>query len=272
MVSGSCEVSASIPPCGMLNGLWLKSICPVSSFSSYIGKSVIQQKSNRPGAIRPRSWPSLVRTAPANFGASSRLPAAKNTASPACSPHASADRLGPLGLQVARDRPLRPVGLEHDVAEAAGPLLARPLVQLVEKAARVGGRPRRRNRPHHPAGGGDLREQPEPGPGELRRHVGDPQRVAQVRLVAADRPASPRHRECAGSGGLVTARPSANSSNTPAITGSMVAEHVLLGDVAHLEVELVELAGRTVGAARLVAEAGRNLEVAVETRHHDAAA
>ena len=46
MVSGSCPFSASMPPCGMLNGLWLKSICPVSSFSSYIGKSVIQQKRN----------------------------------------------------------------------------------------------------------------------------------------------------------------------------------------------------------------------------------
>ena len=48
MVSGSCVFSASSPPCGMLNGLWLKSTCPVSSFSSYIGKSVIQQKRNAP--------------------------------------------------------------------------------------------------------------------------------------------------------------------------------------------------------------------------------
>ena len=50
MVSGSCVFSASSPPCGMLNGLWLKSICPVSSFSSNIGKSVIQQKRNAPGS------------------------------------------------------------------------------------------------------------------------------------------------------------------------------------------------------------------------------
>ena len=45
-------------------------------------------------------------------------------------------------------------------------------------------------------------------------------------------------------------------------------EHVFLGDKAHLDIELVELAGRTVGAGVLVAEAGRNLEVAVEARHH----
>ena len=46
-------------------------------------------------------------------------------------------------------------------------------------------------------------------------------------------------------------------------------EHVLLGDEAHLEIELVELAGRAVGARVLVAEAGRDLEIAVEARHHD---
>ena len=46
-------------------------------------------------------------------------------------------------------------------------------------------------------------------------------------------------------------------------------EHVLLGDEAHLDIELVELAGRAVGARILVAEAGRDLEIAVEARHHD---
>ena len=45
-------------------------------------------------------------------------------------------------------------------------------------------------------------------------------------------------------------------------------EDVFLGDEAHLEVELVELAGLAVGAARLVAEAGRDLEVAVEAGDH----
>ena len=45
-------------------------------------------------------------------------------------------------------------------------------------------------------------------------------------------------------------------------------EHVLLLDEAHLDVELIELAGQTVGARILVAEARRDLEVAVEARHH----
>src|SRR3546814_3556537 len=45
-------------------------------------------------------------------------------------------------------------------------------------------------------------------------------------------------------------------------------EDVVLGDEAHLEVELVELARRAVGAAVLVAKAGRDLEVAVEAGDH----
>ena len=46
-------------------------------------------------------------------------------------------------------------------------------------------------------------------------------------------------------------------------------EHVFLGDEAHLDVELVEFAGAAVGARVLVAEAGRDLEIAVEPGHHD---
>ena len=46
-------------------------------------------------------------------------------------------------------------------------------------------------------------------------------------------------------------------------------EDVVLRDEAHLDVELVEFAGQPVGARILVAEAGRDLEIAVEARHHD---
>ena len=44
-------------------------------------------------------------------------------------------------------------------------------------------------------------------------------------------------------------------------------EHVFLGDEAHLDVELVELQ-RAIGAQVLVAETGRDLEVAVEAGDH----
>ena len=62
--------------------------------------------------------------------------------------------------------------------------------------------------------------------------------------------------------------PLANSSNTPCSTGSIAANTSSCVDEAHLEVELVELARRAVGARVLVAEAGRDLEVAVEAGDH----
>ena len=45
-------------------------------------------------------------------------------------------------------------------------------------------------------------------------------------------------------------------------------EHVLLLDEAHLDIELVELAGRAIGAGVLVTKARRDLEIAVEARNH----
>ncbi len=49
-------------------------------------------------------------------------------------------------------------------------------------------------------------------------------------------------------------------------------ENIVLRDEAHLQVELIELARATVGARVLVAKTWRDLEIAVEARHHDAAA
>ena len=45
-------------------------------------------------------------------------------------------------------------------------------------------------------------------------------------------------------------------------------EHVFLRHERHFEIELIELARRAVGAARLVAKARRDLEIAVEARDH----
>jgi hypothetical protein len=42
-----------------------------------------------------------------------------------------------------------------------------------------------------------------------------------------------------------------------------------LRDEAHFEIELVEFAGRAIGAGVLVAEAGGDLEIAVEAGDHD---
>src|SRR5258708_1179432 len=46
-------------------------------------------------------------------------------------------------------------------------------------------------------------------------------------------------------------------------------EHVILGDEAHLDIELVELAGRAVRPRLLVAKAWCDLEIAVQARNHD---
>ena len=71
-----------------------------------------------------------------------------------------------------------------------------------------------------------------------------------------------------GKGGLVTLAAVSKLLEHARDDGFDGVENVLLGDVAHLEIELVELAGGPVGAGGFVAEAGRDLEVAVEARDH----
>src|SRR5580704_3426913 len=44
---------------------------------------------------------------------------------------------------------------------------------------------------------------------------------------------------------------------------------ILLGDKTHFDIELVEFAGAAVGARILVAKTRRDLEIAIEARHHD---
>src|ERR1700681_2144353 len=67
----------------------------------------------------------------------------------------------------------------------------------------------------------------------------------------------------------VTGLPPPHSSNTPRRTRSPAAKNTLLGDEAHLDVELIEFAERAVGAGVLVTKARRDLEIAVEARHHE---
>ena len=71
-----------------------------------------------------------------------------------------------------------------------------------------------------------------------------------------------------GNGSGVTSQ-SENSVNSAVHHRLDRGEHVLLLDERHLQVELVELAGRAVGARVLVAKAGRDLKIAVEARHHE---
>ena len=102
---------------------------------------------------------------------------------------------------------------------------------------------------------------------EMLGHVLHLDRIAQVRLVGAVFP----HRL-----GIRDAREflrhllaAAELLEQPAQDRLDRVEHVVLRDEAHLDVELIELARRAVGARILVAEAGRDLEIAVEARDHD---
>src|SRR5262249_28375778 len=102
---------------------------------------------------------------------------------------------------------------------------------------------------------------------ELLGYVGDRERVAQIRLVGAvfdhrlrvrDQRKFRRHR-------LAVRKLFEHAAHHRLDR----VEHVLLGDETHLKVELVKFAGPAIGARILVAEAGSDLEVAVEARNHD---
>ena len=113
----------------------------------------------------------------------------------------------------------------------------------------------------------DASEDAEAAAAEVLGHLLHLDGVAQVRLVGAvlaHRLAEGDVRE--GADGCALACPEL-LEHAPHHRLDDV-EHVLLRDEAHLHVELVKLSRRTVRARRLVAEAGRDLEVAVEPRDH----
>ena len=106
----------------------------------------------------------------------------------------------------------------------------------------------------------------------MMRDIGDHQRIAQIGLVGAifQHRVVPRNaRELARWGHL---------ADLPVLGGKLFkdpADHrlhrfpdLLLRDEAHLQIELVELAGQTVGAGVLVAETRGDLKVTVKARHH----
>ena len=112
-----------------------------------------------------------------------------------------------------------------------------------------------------------LGEDAEAGAAEMVAHVLHLDRVAQVGLVGAVFPQAldigdqrPVGIDAAAAAELL------EQALDHRLDGG---EHVPLFHERHLDVELVEVGGRTVGARVLVAEAGRDLEIAVEARDHD---
>jgi hypothetical protein len=169
---------------------------------------------------------------------------------------------------VLGDRTAELATLAGDVAQAGVALGTRPVVHLVEELAALVGGAGRGDRANHAARAHDLLEQAEAGLGELAGDIADDQRVAQVRLVTA----VVEH-------GLGVRDTRERSHRGHALAFSEGLEHLayhrlhrlpdfLLGNEAHFQVELVELARQAVGARVLIAEARRDLEVAVETGDH----
>ena len=154
----------------------------------------------------------------------------------------------------------------EDVAEPRLALALRPAVHAVAEGAAAAGLGR--NGPDLGLGvAGELAgEHLEARAGEMLGDVLHLDRVAQVRLVRAvlaDRRvvgnARPLLRHRLALGELLEHAAHHRLHRVP---------DVFLRDEAHLEVELVELARQAVGARVLVAEARRDLEIAVEARHH----
>ncbi len=111
-----------------------------------------------------------------------------------------------------------------------------------------------------------------PEPRKCFGHVLHLDRIAQVRLVGAvlgDRlvvgNARPPLRDALLAAVGMDAGELLEDAGNHRLHGG---EDVVLLDEAHLHVELIELARQAVGARVLVAEARRDLEIAVEARHH----
>src|SRR5690606_28873459 len=186
-------------------------------------------------------------------------------------PELDADRLGAFLADILGNRAgaFEPVAFlaPENVAEAGLALALSPGVHPVAEGAGAAG----------PGGNGpdlgllvvgeDVGEYLEAGAAEMLRHFLHDDRVAQIRLVRAvfahgfvvrDAREGLRYRFAVG-----------KSLEDAAHNRLHGGEHVLLFHEAHFEVELVELAWQAVGARVLVAETGRDLEIAIESRHHD---
>src|SRR5208282_479140 len=156
---------------------------------------------------------------------------------------------------------------KKDVAEAGLPFALRPGIHAITEGARTA--PVRRDRPHRRLGAAfqNAGKNLKTGAAENVRDVLHDDRVAQIRFVGAvfaqslaigDARQFRRHR-------LAAAELLEHAANDRLDR----VKHVVLGDEAHLQIELIELAGRTVGAGVLVAKAGCDLKVAVEAGDHD---
>ena len=104
---------------------------------------------------------------------------------------------------------------------------------------------------------------------EELRHIHNSQRIAQIRLVTAEL------QHC-----LFVTDDGERCLGDPAAFGSKLykgimqyflayLEDILLSHEAHLEIQLIELSGRSVCSGILITEAGGNLEIFIKTGSHE---
>src|SRR5512145_426334 len=224
IVSGSRVSSASSPPCGIENGLWLNSILPVSGFNSYIGKSTIQQNLYSSLAMRSISSASLRRAVPANFAAAAAFwSATKNTASPSPTPATARSR---SSREESRNLAIGPFAPPPSKTTYPRPGAPSPRAQSFSLSKKLRGRAAA-------PGAGMARTTPplatrlantpklEPANDSLASATTSGLRKSGLSEPYLSIASSYGMR---GNGGLVTARPPPNSSNTPASTGSIAAK------------------------------------------------
>ena len=161
MSSGSLFSSASISPCGIENGLWLKSTFLASSSYSNIGKSTIQQKSKRSCGIRPSVLAHAGARGTGQLGGVLFLAGGEEQPVVLAQPQLGVELFHALGAVVLGDRPAELAALAGDVAEAREAFLARPVVHFVEELAALLVRCRCGDRADHAAAAHDLLEQAE---------------------------------------------------------------------------------------------------------------
>src|SRR5215470_17500449 len=177
------------------------------------------------------------------------------------------DRLGPVRADVLGDGTCALAFAKEDVAETRLAFALRPGIHTVAERAAAAALDRDRPDPRvdvHVEHAGEHLEARAP---QMVGHVLHLDGIAQIRLVSAvfaHRLGIRNAREFLRD--RLAATKLVEQPTQDRLDGI---EHILLRDEAHLEVKLVELSGRTVSAGVLVAEAGRDLEIAVEARDHD---
>ena len=157
----------------------------------------------------------------------------------------------------------------RDIAKPRMTFAARPFVHLVKELAALVRSARCRDHADHAAAADNLLKQAKTRGGEVLRDIGDDQRIAQIGLVRAifeDGIVISDSRKCARRGYRFAIGEGFEHAANHRLHRF---PHFFLRDEAHFQIELVKLAGQPISARVFIAEARRDLEIAIKTRDHE---